>query len=325
MNSLKAFVFPGQGSQSVGMGKFLYDEFKIAKDTFDEVSDAINLDIKKLCFTSSEQELALTENTQPALLTVSVATFRVVTEILGVKPGITAGHSIGEYASFVLGSVLTFKDAVKAVRLRGQAMQAAVPAGHGGMTAVLGLTEDQVQFLCHWTCENSGFSPLSPANFNCDGQTVISGNQKALDWLKDNFKAEILPGEVKRVKLIPLQVSAPFHCEMMKPAEIKMADFFSNIKFNDSNIPIVQNIFAKSEYKSEILKKNLISQVTASVKWTQTMDEFKMANANTIIECGHGTVLKGLFKKSDSEYFKVYSTNSLADLKMIEQSLIANS
>ncbi len=325
MNSVKAFVFPGQGSQSVGMGKFLYDEFQSVKDTFNEACESIDLDIKKLCFTSSEQELALTENTQPALLTVSIATSRVLTEILGVKPDITAGHSIGEYASFVLGSVLSFKDAIKSVRLRGQAMQASVPQGLGGMTAVLGLSEEQVHFLCNWACEKSGFLPLSPANFNCDGQTVISGNQKTLDWLKDNFKTEIFPGEVKRVKLIPLQVSAPFHCEMMKPAELKMADFFSTLKFNDSSLPIIQNVFAKSENKSEILKKNLITQVTASVKWTQTMEELKLLNASTVIECGHGSVLKGLFKKSDSEYFKVYSTNSLADLKSIEQSVTAKS
>ncbi len=322
MNSLKAFVFPGQGSQSVGMGQFLYDEFQIARDTFAEASEAIDLDIKKLCFTSSEQELALTEKTQPALLTLSVATSRVLTDILGIKPDITAGHSIGEYSSFVLGSVITFKEAVQAVRLRGQAMQKAVPAGQGGMTATLGLSAEQVDFLCRWACENSGHSPLSAANFNCDGQIVISGNQLVLDWLKLNFKPEILPGEVKRAKLIPLQVSAPFHCEMMKPAEEKMAEFFSKITFHDSKIPILQNVNAKAETQSSALKKNLIRQVTASVKWTQTMQELKLLNASSVIECGNGSVLKGLFKKADSEYFKVYSTNSLADLKTLEQALI---
>lgn len=322
MNSLKAFVFPGQGSQSVGMGQFLYDEFRIVRDTFAEASAAINFDIKKLCFTSSEQELALTENTQPALLTVSVATSRVLTEILGIKPDVTAGHSIGEYSSFVLGSVFTFKEAVQAVRLRGQAMQKAVPAGQGGMTAVLGITSEQAEFLCQWACENSGHSPLSPANFNCDGQIVISGNQLVLDWLKVNFKPTALPGEVKKVKLIPLQVSAPFHCEMMKPAEDKMADFFSKIMFHDSKIPILQNVLAKKENQAQSLKKNLIEQVTSSVKWTQTMQELKQLNASTVIECGNGNVLKGLFKKADSEYFKVYSTSSLADLKTLEQALI---
>lgn len=317
MNSLKAFVFPGQGSQSIGMGKFLFDQFPIAKQTFKEASEAISLDLEKLCFTGPEAELALTENTQPALLTVSVATARVLKE-MGITPEITAGHSIGEYSSVVLGETLSFSDAMKAVRLRGQAMQAAVPAGRGGMIATLGLTEQQVHFLCDWAVKNSETGPVSPANFNCDGQIVISGNQITLDWLRTNFKPEILPGEVKRVKLIPLQVSAPFHCEMMKPAQAQMAEFFNTLKFNRATLPIVQNVHAKSETTAENIRQNLVSQVSAPVKWTQTMNEFKRLNAATIIECGNGTVLKGLFKKSDPEFFKVYSTNSLDDLKALE-------
>ena len=317
MNSQIAFVFPGQGSQSVSMGKFLFDQFPIAKQTFKEASEAINFDLEKLCFTGPEAELTLTENTQPALLTVCIATARVLKE-LGITPNITAGHSIGEYSSVVLGEALSFSDAVKAVRLRGQAMQAAVPAGLGGMIAALGLSEEQVQFLCHWATKNSETGPVSPANFNCDGQIVISGNQITLDWLRTNFKPEILPGEAKRVKLIPLQVSAPFHCEMMKPAQVQMADFFKTLKFNNANLPIVQNVHATSETTAENIKQNLISQVTAPVKWTQTMAELKRLNTATIIECGNGTVLKGLFKKSDADFFKVFSTNSLDDLKALE-------
>ncbi len=317
MQNQIAFVFPGQGSQTVGMGKFLYDQFPIVQQTFSEASDAINLDLKNLCFTSSEAELALTENTQPALLTLSVATARVLTEVLGIKPTLTAGHSIGEYSSFVLGSVISFRDAVRAVRLRGQAMQSAVPAGRGGMTATLGLSEDQVQFLCRWATEGSGAGPLSPANFNCDGQIVISGNQIALEWLRANFKAEIVPGDAKRVKLIPLQVSAPFHCEMMAPAQEKMKTFFKTIEFKNSSLPIVQNVHALSETTAEKLKANLIAQVSAPVQWTQTMRELKHLAATHIIECGNGTVLKGLFKKSDAEYFKVFSTQSSEDLKAL--------
>lgn len=316
---MMTFVFPGQGSQSLGMGEFLYKEFKICRDLFDEGSEAIGVDLKKLCFNSSDAELALTENTQPALLTVSTATARVLTNEFGIKPTATAGHSIGEYASLVLGSVITFSDAIKAVRLRGQAMQSAVPVGQGGMIATLGLTEEQVHFLCQWACENSKFSPLSPANFNCDGQIVISGNANALNWLKENFKPEILPGEAKRVKLIPLQVSAPFHCDMMKPAQEKMADFLNSIHFQDSTLPIIQNIHAEPETNANHLKKNIISQVSGAVKWTQTMQKLKAMNESTVIECGHGSVLKGLFKKSDAEFFKVYSTNSLDDLNIIKQ------
>lgn len=313
-----SFVFPGQGSQSVGMGAFLYEEFQLVRDLFHEASDAIHLDIKKLCFTGSAEELSLTENTQPALLTVSTATAAVIRDVFGIKPTLTAGHSIGEYSSCVLGQVFSFSDAVRAVRLRGQAMQSAVPPGKGGMTAVLGLDNQQVQFLCDWVCKMSGHSPLSAANYNCDGQIVISGNQDALTWLKANFNPELIPGQPKRAKLIPLQVSAPFHCEMMKPAQVKMAEFFNTLNFKDSTLPIVQNIHAKAETKAEIIKNNLTAQVSGSVKWTQTMNEFKVLNKTVVIECGHGNVLKGLFKKSDPEFFKVYSTNSIADLKALE-------
>ncbi len=172
---MNAFLFPGQGSQAPGMGSFLYDNFKTAKLTFEEASDAIGIDLKKLCFTGSVEELALTENTQPALLTVSIATARVLSEDIGIKAiTATAGHSIGEYASCVYAGVLSFKDAVRAVRVRGQAMQSAVPVGQGGMSATIGLTEEQVQFLCDYTVKSSGFAPLSPANYNCNGQIVIS-------------------------------------------------------------------------------------------------------------------------------------------------------
>lgn len=315
---MNAFLFPGQGSQSPGMGQFLFDNFTTAKTVFEEASDAISLDLKKLCFAGTPEELALTENTQPALLCVSTAAARVLTRDLGVKVGVTAGHSIGEYASFVLGEVIAFPDAVRAVRLRGQAMQSAVPVGQGGMTATLGLNEEQVQFLCDWAVKTSGFGPLSPANFNSDGQIVISGNLKTLDWLRENFKAEILPGETRRAKLIPLQVSAPFHCAMMKPAQDRMAKFFNDIHFQDSKIPIIQNVHAKSETEAQILKHNITEQISAPVRWTQSMHTLKAMNVATCIEVGHGSVIKGLLKKIDSEFFKVYGTSSLEDLKSIE-------
>lgn len=317
-----SILFPGQGSQSVGMGQFLYNEFKVARDIFTEASDTLKFDIKDLCFTGPADELALTENTQPALLTVSTATSAVLKNHFGVNATCTAGHSIGEYASMVLANVISFPDAIKAVRFRGQAMQSAVPAGVGGMTATLGLDEQQAQFLCDYAVTKSGFGPLSPANYNCDGQIVISGNLKALNWLKENFKPEIfiennLP-EAKRAKLIPLVVSAPFHCEMMKPAEIKMSEFLNAITFHDSQIPIIQNVHAEVETQADVLKRNLVTQVSAPVKWTQSMLKLKTLGHKNVIECGHGSVLKGLCKKIDSEFFTVLSTNSLDDLKLIE-------
>lgn len=317
-----SFVFPGQGSQSLGMGQFLYEQFKEARQIFEEASDAINLDLKKLCFNDPEEILNLTENTQPALLTVCIATAKVLKTQLGIEASITAGHSIGEYSSFVIGGVIPFSEAVKAVQFRGQAMQSAVPVGQGGMTATLGLDEVQAQVLCQIAEEKSGFSPVSPANYNCDGQIVISGNLKALNWLKDHFQPAMfvekgLP-EPRRAKLIPLSVSAPFHCQMMEPAQEKMKLFLEGIAFNNSTLPIIQNYTAKSETQSAVLKENLIQQVSAPVKWTQSMLVMKDLGFDLVIECGHGSVLKGLLKKIDNEFFKVYSTQSLEDLKGLE-------
>lgn len=317
-----AFLFPGQGSQAIGMGKFLYENFALAKTIFEEASDAISVDMKKLCFDSDEKTLALTENTQPALLTVSTATAQVIQKDFGVKASSTAGHSIGEYSSLVLSHTMKFADAVRAVKFRGQAMQNAVPVGKGGMTATLGLNIEQTKFLCAWTEKNSGHFPVSPANYNCDGQIVISGNLDALNWLKDNFKAEIFTennlGEAKRCKLIPLAVSAPFHCEMMKPAEDQMRTFLEKIEFNNANITVIQNFHAQVEAGANKLKENLIRQVSAPVLWTQSMQTLKTLNQPIVIEAGNGSVLKGLLKKIDGEYFKVFSANNLEDLKLLE-------
>lgn len=315
---MSAFLFPGQGSQSPGMGSVLHENFSTARLAFEEASDAIGVDMKKLCFQGSAEELALTENTQPALLTVSTATARVLERDLGRIPQVTAGHSIGEYAGAVLAGVMTFADAMRAVRLRGQAMQSAVPVGQGGMCATLGLSEEQVRFLCDWAVENSGTGPLSPANYNCEGQIVISGSQQTLDWLKTNFRAEVLPGEARRAKLIPLQVSAPFHCEMMKPAQEKMQRFLQDVPFLEARIPLIQNVHARAETAAGIIKSNLVAQVSAPVRWTQSMLTLKSMGVADCFEVGNGSVLKGLLKKIDGDFFKVYSTTTLEDLKAIE-------
>jgi [acyl-carrier-protein] S-malonyltransferase len=317
-----AFLFPGQGSQSVGMGKFLFDNFTRAKTVFEEASDAISVNMKKLCFEADEKTLALTENTQPALLTVCTATSLVIQKDFGIKASSTAGHSIGEYSSLVLSQTMKFTDAVRAVKFRGQAMQNAVPVGQGGMTAALGLNDEQTQFLCRWAEKNSGHQPVSPANYNCDGQIVISGNLEALNWLKDNFKAEIFIennlDEAKRCKLIPLSVSAPFHCEMMKPAEDQMRAFLNSVEFNNAHISVIQNFHAQVEVGASKLKENLIRQVSAPVLWTQSMQTLKSLKHPIVIEAGNGSVLKGLLKKIDGEFFKVFSANNLDDLKLLE-------
>lgn len=312
-------IYPGQGSQHPGMGRFLFDNFPVAKQTFEEASDTISLDLKKLCFEGSEADLALTENTQPAILTVSTATQRVLRTQLDLKISSAAGHSIGEYAALVSANVLDFGKAVKAVKIRGQAMQSAVPVGLGGMVATMGLDPEQARKVCEYVVQKSGFSPLSPANFNCPGQIVLSGSQKAISWMKDNLKIEEVLPEAKRVKFIPLQVSAPFHCEMMMPAEEKMRQVLSEITFQEAHFPIIQNFTAKTHTKAAELKENLIRQVSSPVLWMQSMDLAKSQGWNKCIECGAGKVLQGLLKKIDSEAFQVFNTTTLEDIENIEK------
>jgi len=314
-------LFPGQGSQQPGMGKFLFENFKVAKETFEEASDALNINFKKLCFEGSVQDLALTENTQPCLLLVSTATQRVLTSQFAVKADQAAGHSIGEYAALVAAGVMSFAPAMSAVRTRGLAMQSAVPVGDGGMVAVIGLEDAQVEKLCAYAVEQSKTGPLSPANFNCPGQVVISGSAKTIEWLKTEFKVEDLFPEARRVKLIPLQVSAPFHCAMMKPAEEKMREVLTGIEFKNAAFQIIQNFTALGHTRASDLRENLIRQVSAPVRWAQSM-EFVRKNAKekTIgFECGTGKVLSGLLKKIDSEGFHVFNTTSLEDLENIEK------
>lgn len=319
-------VFPGQGSQQPGMGRFLFENFKVAQETFEEASDALKQDMKALCFEGSEADLALTENTQPALLLVSTAAQRVLANDFGIKAHSAAGHSIGEYAALVAAGVLPFADGMKAVRTRGQAMQSAVPVGQGGMVAVLGLEPEQVATLCEYTVKNSGHGPLSAANFNSPGQIVISGSMNAINWLKDNFKPEVIFTEApRRAKLIPLTVSAPFHCEMMKPAEDKMREVLTSIEFKNSAFPIIQNFNAKAETEAATLRENLIRQVSAPVLWTQSMETLKAMGQAQVIECGAGKVIQGLLKKIDADFFKVMTTTSMEDIKSIEEFLKASS
>ena len=314
-----ALLFPGQGSQQPGMGRFLVENFKLAGTTFEEASDAIGIDMKKLCFEGSIEELTLTENTQPALLTVGTATERVLRTDFGVQGTIAAGHSIGEYGALVAAGVIPFAGAVKAVRTRGKAMQNAVPVGQGGMVAVMGLDEKQVNELCAYVESKSGKKPLSPANFNSPGQIVISGSAQAIEWMKANAKAdEIWAENPPRLKLIPLTVSAPFHCTMMKPAEDEMRSFLNELPFSDAKFPVIQNLDAASHSKAAELRENLIRQISGPVRWAQSMETLKKTGTSKVIELGAGKVLQGLLKKIDSEFFHVFNTNSLDDLKTIE-------
>jgi [acyl-carrier-protein] S-malonyltransferase len=318
-----AALFPGQGSQSVGMGRFLFDNFAIARQTFEEASDTLKVDFKKLCFEGPESDLQLTHNTQPALLLVSTTTFRVVESTMGIKIGAAAGHSVGEYAAVVTSGAVRFTDALKAVRVRGQEMQKAVPVGEGGMVAVMGLTDDQVVRLCQWSQDNSGLNPIEPANFNAPGQVVISGSQKVIDWMKTNAKPEIFAPETPRMKLIPLSVSAPFHCSLMKPAEEAMSRVLADTEFSNAKWMIVQNVTAQETQDAATLRTNLVKQVSGAVRWTQCMHRLKALGTTKMIEFGSGKVLSGLAKKIDSEGPQPFNINSLEDLKILEQEATA--
>lgn len=312
-----AFVYPGQGSQQPGMGKFLVDNFAQAKLTFEEGSEAIKVDLQKLCFEGSVSDLQLTHNTQPALLVTSVATARILSSEFGLEPHINAGHSIGEYAACVVSKVLSLADATFAVRERGLAMQSAVPVGQGGMAALMGLSPEQAEQLCHFIREQK-VGWISCANFNTKGQIVVSGHKSAIDYLTQNFKSQDLWGADVKFKAIALSVSAPFHCPLMQPAQDKMQLILNGINFNNAQIPIVQNVHAKIETQANSLRLNLIQQVSAPVLWTQTMAELVANQVTQVIEVGHGKVLSGLFKKAElPSALEVKTTSSLEELKVL--------
>lgn len=321
-----AAVFPGQGSQSVGMGKSYYDEFKEARATFEEASDALSVDMAKLCFEGPDEALQLTENTQPAILTASTALFRVLEAKLGFVPKATSGHSVGEYGALVSSGVLSFGDAVRAVRARGRAMQRAVPVGQGAMAAVMGLTEDQLSSVCERAVEVAQTGPLSAANYNAPGQIVVSGSKGTLDWLKSQLTSQWLKEEFgidARPKLIPLAVSAPFHCELMRPAEEEMAILLKQTQFSSPKFPVVQNTTAQAAESVDQIRDELIKQISRPVRWVDCQHELLRLGARAFVEVGSGKVLAGLAKKTlaETEDFKMFNLNSVEELKLFESQL----
>lgn len=310
------FLFPGQGSQSVGMGKAFYSEFAQVRETFEESSDALSIDIKKLCFDGPESDLALTHNTQPALLTVSTAMARAARSHLGLEADRAAGHSLGEYSALVAVGTLNFRDGVRAVRTRGEAMQSAVPVGEGAMAAVLGLADADVVKLCAWASKTSGLGPLEAANFNCPGQVVISGKASTMDWLKSNMNPEAA-GISGKPKLIPLNVSAPFHSSLMKPAEDQMRGVLEKIVFNHPSAQVVQNYSAQEVFDPAVIRENLTKQISSTVRWSESVLRMKTLGSSRWIELGSGKVLAGLMKKIDATQ-EVLGLNSMDDWKKLE-------
>ncbi|WP_027708679.1 ACP S-malonyltransferase [Zooshikella ganghwensis] len=283
-----AFVFPGQGSQQVGMLQLLADQYPEINETLTEASDALSLDLRELIFTGPADVLNQTENTQPALLASSVAIWRVWQSLGGTKPVFMAGHSLGEYSALVCAKSISLVDAVRLVRRRGQLMQAAVPEGQGAMAAVLGLDDNIVQQACDQAAE-AGL--VSPVNYNSPGQVVIAGQAAAVD--KAISEAEALGAK----KVVKLSVSVPSHCELMKPAAEQLADVLSSIDIAVPEISVVQNVSGQIAETPEVIRTQLIEQLYSPVQWVATVNTMLAAEVDTIIECGPGKVLSGLNKR----------------------------
>lgn len=287
--SKTAFVFPGQGSQQVGMLSDFRAEYDIVSSTFTEASEALGYDLGALIAEGPADELNKTEKTQPALLTASIALYRLWQAKGGAAPALYAGHSLGEYSALVASGVLGFADAVKLVELRGQLMQQAVPAGEGLMAAVLGLEDDQVVEGCAAAAQGD---VVSAVNFNTQGQVVIAGSKAAVE----RAMAELKERGAKRV--MPLNVSVPSHCALMKPAADKLADALQSTSFSAPSAPVVQNRVAKPIDDIEQIKTNLLEQLYMPVLWTKSVEYMANAGIDEIIECGPGKVLTGLNKRS---------------------------
>jgi [acyl-carrier-protein] S-malonyltransferase len=284
-----AFLFPGQGSQGVGMGKDLAEKFSVARQTFQEADDALGYELSKLCFDGPEDQLRLTEVTQPAILTVSVAAWRVLDE-KGLKAAFVAGHSLGEYSAHVAAGTIAFPDAVHTVRNRGKYMQEAVPVGLGAMAAILGLALEKVTAICS---EAAQAEVCEPANINSAEQIVISGHKTAVE------RAAKLASDRGAKRAVLLPVSAPFHCSLMKPAQDRLVADLRSLKFGHPAAPVASNVDAQLINDAERSRDALIRQVTGAVKWEPSMRLLMAKGVQTFVEVGPGKVLCGLMRQID--------------------------
>jgi [acyl-carrier-protein] S-malonyltransferase len=304
-----AFIFPGQGSQTVGMGKELFDKSPIARQTFEEADDALGYKLSQVCFEGPEEQLRLTEITQPAILTVSIAALRVL-EGCVPKPSFVAGHSLGEYSAHVASGTMTFADAVRTVRNRGKYMQEAVPVGVGAMAAILGMELEKVAAVCQDAAQGE---VCAPANINSPEQIVISGNTAAVERgakLADERGA-------KRAKILP--VSAPFHCALMKPAQDRLEADLNNLKMRKPVYPVVCNVEASLVSDELRARETLVAQVTGAVKWEQSMRLLIESGAETFVEIGPGKVLCGLMRQIDRSKTCLNVADDASLAKALEQ------
>ena len=303
MDNQIAFIFPGQASQYPGMGRDLATNFPEAQEVFTKVSKILGFSIEKFCFHGKAEDLQLTEITQPAILTVSIAAATVLT-LRGIKPHFVAGHSLGEYSALVVAGALSLSDAVQTVRKRGKYMQEAVPVGDGAMAAILGLKIHEVNALCHDSAQGE---VLTPANLNSPGQIVISGSSQAVQ------RATALASQWGAKRAILLPVSAPFHSPLMQPAQEKLEKDLNKIDFSDLQVPLVNNVDAiEIRYKSEIAN-SLLRQVCTPVRWSETIQFLVKKGVGRFVEVGPGRVLSGLVRQNarSVKLFNVEDTESL--------------
>lgn len=285
-------MFPGQGSQSVGMGKDLFDNFEAARDAFNEADEALGFPLGAMCFEGNEEDLQLTANTQPAILATSIAALRAMEAEGFPSPAFVAGHSLGEYSALVAAGVLDFGDALRTVRKRGTYMQEAVPVGVGAMAAVLGLGLEEIEEGCSEAAQGQ---ICSPANINSPSQVVIAGNSEAVDRACEILKAK---GAKRAIKL---NVSAPFHCDLMKPAEERLAVDLQELTYGDFRFPVVHNVDAEANEDPTKVADALKRQVSSPVKWLQSIQKLRSLGVEKFIEVGPGKVLSGLLRQIDRE------------------------
>jgi len=310
------FVFPGQGSQFVGMGKELADNFASARDVFQEVNDALSQDLFKIMVEGPESDLILTSNTQPALMAHSMAVVRILEKDFGISikdyASFVAGHSLGEYSAACAAGVFSLTDTAKLLRTRGDAMQKAVPVGVGGMAAVIGASYQDVSALAEACADEKNICVA--ANDNADGQVVLSGHLAAIE------KAVEIASEFGAKRCIKLPVSAPFHSPLMKPAAQVMADALQHVKANKPSVPLVSNVAATAVDNAETIVANLVKQVTGSVRWRETVDYLAEQNVENVAELGAGKVLSGIINRSKKGITAI-SVGSVAEIEELAKTL----